>query len=88
MKPKKYSAGYAKLSNLILSMPEEQHAKLHDLALKMQNGENLFEKKGRKNHIRCLGRLGTGHNAFFNFIGSLNKWFSDTLVNHNLNWKI
>jgi hypothetical protein len=49
MKPKKYSTGYAKLSNLILSMPEEQHAKLHDLALKMQNGENLFEKKGRKN---------------------------------------
>ena len=48
MKPKKYSTGYAKLSNLILSMPEEQHAKLHDLALKMQNGENFFAKKDRK----------------------------------------
>ncbi len=48
MKPKKYSTQYAKLSNLILSMPEEQQATLLDLAHKIQNGEKIFEKKGRK----------------------------------------
>ena len=45
MKPKKYSTHYAKLSNLILSMPEKQQAKLLDLAHKIQKGENLFAKK-------------------------------------------
>lgn len=49
MKPKKYSTGYAELSNLILSMPEEQQETLLDLAHKIQNGENLFAKEGRKN---------------------------------------
>jgi hypothetical protein len=49
MKPKKYSTQYAKLSNLILSMPEEQQAKLLDLASSMQNGENPFANNGQKN---------------------------------------
>jgi hypothetical protein len=48
MKTKKYSTHYAKLSNLILSMSEEQQAELLDLAHKIQNGENLFAKKDRK----------------------------------------
>jgi hypothetical protein len=48
MKAKKYSTQYAKLSNLILSMSEEKQATLLDLAHKIQNGENLFVKKGRK----------------------------------------
>jgi hypothetical protein len=48
MKPKKYSTQYAKLSNLILSMSEEQQATLSDLAHKIQNDENLFVKKDRK----------------------------------------
>ena len=48
MKAKKYSTQYAKLSNLILSMSEEQQATLLDLAHKIQNGENLFVKKGQK----------------------------------------
>jgi hypothetical protein len=49
MKPKKYSTQYAKLSNLILSMPEEQQAKLLDLATRMQNGENPFANNGWNN---------------------------------------
>ena len=49
MKSKKYSTHFAKLSNLILSMPEEQQAKLFDLASKMQNGEDLFANNVRKN---------------------------------------
>lgn len=49
MKSKKYSTHYAKLSNLILSMPEEKQAKLLDLAHGIQNGENLLAKKDRKN---------------------------------------
>jgi hypothetical protein len=49
MKPKKYSTHYAKLSNLILSMPEERQAKLLDLASRMKNSENLFANNGRKN---------------------------------------
>ncbi len=48
MKPKKYSTGYAELSNLILSMSEEHQTTLLDLAHKMQDGEDLFTKKGRK----------------------------------------
>ena len=48
MKPKKYSTQYAKLSNMILSMSEEQQTTLLDLAHKIQNGENLFVKKNRK----------------------------------------
>ena len=48
MKPKKYSTSYAELSNLILSMSEEHQTTLLDLAHKIQNGENLFAKKGRK----------------------------------------
>jgi hypothetical protein len=49
MKPKKYSTQYAKLSNLILSMPEEKLTTLLNLAHKIQNGKNLFAKKDRKN---------------------------------------
>ena len=41
MEPKKYSTHFAKLSNLILSMSEEQQAKLVDLACRLQNEENL-----------------------------------------------
>jgi hypothetical protein len=48
MEPKKYSIQYAKLSNLILSMSEEQQAKLLDLAHKIQKGHNIFDKEGRK----------------------------------------
>jgi hypothetical protein len=48
MKAKKYSNQYAKLSNLILSMSEEQQATLLDLAHKIQNDENLFVKKDQK----------------------------------------
>jgi hypothetical protein len=48
MKSKKYSTQYAKLSNLILSMSEEQQTTLLDLAHKIQNGENPFVKKGQK----------------------------------------
>ena len=48
MKPKKYSTGYAELSNLILSMSQEQQETLLDLANKIQDGENLFAKEGRK----------------------------------------
>jgi len=48
MKSKKYSTQYAKLSNLILSMSEEQQTTLLDLAHKIQNDENLFAKKNRK----------------------------------------
>ena len=49
MKPKKYIAHFAKLSLLILSMPEEQQAKLLDLASRINNGENPFANKGRNN---------------------------------------
>jgi hypothetical protein len=48
MKPKKYSTHFAKLSNLILSMPENQQAKLLDLATRMQNGENPYANHGEK----------------------------------------
>ena len=48
MKAKKYSTQYAKLSNLILSMSEEQQATLLDLAHKVQNDENLFVEKDQK----------------------------------------
>ncbi|HKJ33644.1 MAG: hypothetical protein OET63_00750 [Desulfobacterales bacterium] len=49
MKPKKYSTHFAKLSNLILSMPEEQQAKLLDLATRINNGENPFANNGINN---------------------------------------
>ena len=48
MKAKKYSTQYAKLSNLILSMSEEQQATFLDLAHKIQNDENLFVKRDQK----------------------------------------
>jgi len=48
MKPKKYSTHFAKLSNVILSMPEDQQAKLLDLATRMQNGENPYTNHGKK----------------------------------------
>jgi len=47
MKPKKYSTQYAKLSNLILSMSEEQQAKLLDLATRVQKGKSPFADNGR-----------------------------------------
>jgi len=47
MKPKKYSTHFAKLSNLILSMPEDQQAKLLDLVTRMQSGESPFADNGR-----------------------------------------
>jgi len=46
MEPKKYSTHFAKLSNLILSMSEEQQAKLVDLACRLQNEENLVVNNG------------------------------------------
>ena len=49
MKAKKYSTHFAKLSNLILSMSEEQQAKLLDLTTRVQKGKNLFESNGIKN---------------------------------------
>jgi hypothetical protein len=51
MKPNKYSTHFAKLSNLILSMPEDQQAKLLDLACRVQKGENPFANNGRNNTI-------------------------------------
>ena len=68
MKPKKYSIQYAKLSNLILSMSEEQQAKLLDLAYEIQNGDDLFTKKDRK------------HSPFYFTSGILAGWGLVTLV--------
>jgi len=48
MKAKKYSTHFAELSNLILSMPEDQQAKLLDLATRMQSGENPYVNHGGK----------------------------------------
>jgi hypothetical protein len=48
MKPKKYSTYYAKLSNLVLSLSEEQQATLLDIAEQIKNDENLLTKKDRK----------------------------------------
>jgi len=47
MKPNKYSTHFAKLSNLILSMSEDQQAKLLDLACRVQKGENPLANNGR-----------------------------------------
>jgi uncharacterized protein YpbB len=49
MKAKTYSTHFAKLSNLILSMLEEQQEKLLDLATRIKNGQNPFTNNGRKN---------------------------------------
>ena len=49
MKAKTYSTHFANLSNLILSMPEEQQEKLLDLATRIKNGQNTFANNGRKN---------------------------------------
>ena len=54
MKAKKYSTHFAKLSNLILSMSEDQQAKLLDLACRVQKGENPFANSGRNNTIIFL----------------------------------
>jgi hypothetical protein len=51
MKAKKSSTHFANLSNLILSMPEDQQAKLFDLACKVQECENPFANSGRNNTI-------------------------------------
>jgi hypothetical protein len=51
MKPNKYSTHFAKLSNLILSMSEDQQAKLLDLACRVQKGENPFANSGENNTI-------------------------------------
>jgi hypothetical protein len=51
MKAKKYSTHFAKLSNLIISMPEDQQAKLLDMACRVQKSENPFANSGRNNTI-------------------------------------
>ena len=48
MKSKKYSTNFPKLSNLILSLSEEQQEKLLDLASRLQNGKHLFVKSDPK----------------------------------------
>jgi hypothetical protein len=54
MKEKTYNTHYGKLSNLILSMSEDQQAKLLDLATRMQSGENPFANNGRNNPSLCF----------------------------------
>jgi hypothetical protein len=51
MKAKKYSTHFAKLSNLILLMSEDQQSKLLDLACRVQKGENPFANNGRSNTL-------------------------------------
>jgi hypothetical protein len=51
MKARKYSTHFAKLSNLIISMPEDQQAKLLDWACRVQKSENPFANSGRNNTI-------------------------------------
>jgi len=51
MQPNKYSTHFAELSNLILSMPEEQQAKLVDLATRIQKVKSPFANNGRDNTI-------------------------------------
>ena len=48
MKQKKFSTNFTKLSNLILSLSDEQQEKLLDLASRLQNGEHVFLKSEPK----------------------------------------